>query len=500
MKKSILSFLFVVLITGILPAQHSDLSKKYGDQITPSELKDYLSIIASDSMEGRKTGTHGQKMAATFIEEHFREAGLKAPVNNTYRQPVELYSTKVDEVYLRIGTERFDNFGEIVYIGTGDSGGEVPADFIFIGRGTEDDLKQVDIKNRVVVALTSGGPMSSTRALTTSLREKGAKVVVLAPESTPDEFMALVDRMKGFVGGGELSLKKPDGSGRSTFMISKKVAEKLFSVSYDALKAAADNPNKEEIKKIKPGKGIYKVSVKATPVETENILGFLEGTTKKDEVIIIGAHYDHIGMTGTGEDRINNGADDDGSGTVSVLAIAKAFAKAKKDGVGPGRSILFLSVVGEEQGLLGSQHYVEHPLYPLANTVVDLNMDMIGRTDAAHKDNSNYVYVIGSNRLSAELHKLNEDVNAAHNKLAFDYTYNDENHPTNLYKRSDHWNFAKNGIPIIFYFDGIHEDYHRPSDEVSKIDFDLLAKRAQCVFYVAWEIANRDKRIVADPK
>jgi len=159
-----------------------------------------------------------------------------------------------------------------------------------------------------------------------------------------------------------------------------------------------------------------------------------------------------------------------------------------------------MTVTGEEMGLLGSEYYVQHPIYPLANTVVDLNIDMIGRTDPQHKDKPDYVYVIGSDKLSSELHTLSEKTNETYTKLSFDYTYNAEDHPDNIYRRSDHWNFAKNGIPIIFYFDGIHEDYHKPSDEVSKIDFPLLAKRAQNVFFAAWEIANRENRLVVDKK
>ena len=159
-----------------------------------------------------------------------------------------------------------------------------------------------------------------------------------------------------------------------------------------------------------------------------------------------------------------------------------------------------MTVAAEELGLLGSEYYVEHPIYPLANTVVDLNIDMIGRIDLEHQDDRYYVYVIGSDKLSTDLHQLSEATNATYTKLKFDYTYNDENHPTNLYKRSDHWNFAKNGIPIIFYFDGIHEDYHKPTDEVSKIDFNVLARRAHCIFFTAWEIANREERITVDQK
>jgi Zn-dependent M28 family amino/carboxypeptidase len=181
------------------------------------------------------------------------------------------------------------------------------------------------------------------------------------------------------------------------------------------------------------------------------------------------------------------------------MALAKAFAAAKSEGKGPRRSILFMTVTGEEKGLLGSEYYSEHPIFPLENTVVDLNIDMVGRRDPQHKE-GDYVYVIGSDKLSADLHTLSESVNKTYSKLNFDYTYNDQNHPERLYYRSDHWNFAKKNIPIIFYFDGIHEDYHKPSDEVSKIEFDLLTKRAQCVFFTAWEIANREQRIPVDPE
>jgi Zn-dependent M28 family amino/carboxypeptidase len=154
-----------------------------------------------------------------------------------------------------------------------------------------------------------------------------------------------------------------------------------------------------------------------------------------------------------------------------------------------------MTVTGEEKGLLGSDYYTDNPVIPLASTVVNLNIDMIGRRDHKHKESAPYVYVIGSDKASNDLHQINEMMNKKYCGLIFDYLYNDESHPSRLYYRSDHWNFAKNNIPIIFYFDGIHEDYHRPSDEVDKIEFDLLRKRTQCVFYTAWEIANREERI-----
>lgn len=229
--------------------------------------------------------------------------------------------------------------------------------------------------------------------------------------------------------------------------------------------------------------------------DSENIWAYIEGTEKPDEVLVISAHYDHIGMK-NGE--VFNGADDDGSGTVALLEIAQAFMQAKKDGYGPKRSILFLHVTGEEHGLHGSRYYSEHPLFPVANTIADLNIDMIGRRDDDHKDNGNYVYVIGSDRLSSELHNINEDANKKYTNLTLDYRYNDRNDPNQFYFRSDHYNFAKKGIPIIFYFNGVHADYHKESDEPEKIEYNLLAKRAQLAFVTAWELANRPTRPVVD--
>jgi Zn-dependent M28 family amino/carboxypeptidase len=284
------------------------------------------------------------------------------------------------------------------------------------------------------------------------------------------------------------------------FFLSPEVAAKLMASTPEKLsKAANENAKKKALKKIKAPIIQYKTTMNINVLKTENVLGYLEGTDKKDELVVITAHYDHIGKLKSGSgDLINNGADDDGSGTVSVLQIAKAFAQAKKEGKGPRRSILFMTVTGEEKGLLGSDYYTRHPVFPLSSTVVDLNIDMVGRRDSIHKNSPPYVYVIGSDKLSTELHSLSESTNKSTTNLVFDYMYNDQNHPDRLYYRSDHWNFAKNNIPIIFYFDGIHEDYHMPSDEVSKIEFDLLSQRAQCVFYTAWEIANRERRIAPD--
>jgi Zn-dependent M28 family amino/carboxypeptidase len=230
--------------------------------------------------------------------------------------------------------------------------------------------------------------------------------------------------------------------------------------------------------------------------DSENVVAFIKGTEKPDEIIVISAHLDHEGIK---NNEIYNGADDDGSGTVAMLEIAEAFQMAVKNGKGPKRSILFLHVTGEEKGLLGSKYYAdEDPIFPLANTVCDLNIDMIGRIDERHKEDPNYVYLIGSDKLSTELHTLSEAINAKYTNINLDYKYNDDKDPNRFYYRSDHYNFAKNNVPIIFYFNGTHADYHKPTDTPDKINYELLENRTKLVFHTAWEIANKETRIIAD--
>ena len=250
---------------------------------------------------------------------------------------------------------------------------------------------------------------------------------------------------------------------------------------------------------IRPAKGTefytqpMTLNIKGVKIQTENVAAIIEGTEFPEEYIVISSHLDHIGME-NGE--INNGADDDGSGTVALLEIAQAFKMAEINGIGPKRTLVFLHVTGEEKGLLGSKYYTENPLYPLNKTMVNLNVDMIGRTDPKRIDKDpNYIYLIGADRLSQDLHDISEYANTKYTKLKIDYTFNDKKDPNRFYYRSDHYNFAKNNIPVIFYFSGTHEDYHKPGDTVDKIMYELLAKRTKLIFYTAWELANRSMRI-----
>ena len=236
-------------------------------------------------------------------------------------------------------------------------------------------------------------------------------------------------------------------------------------------------------------------------VSTENVASIIKGSEFPDEYIILTSHLDHIGLEGG---QINNGADDDGSGTVTMLEIAEALQIGLENGYKPKRSIVFLHVTGEEEGLLGSAYYAKNPLYPLEQTIVNLNIDMIGRNDPLHQRDDDYLYLIGSDILSQDLHDISVSINEKYSKLDLDFRYNDpmlkvyergRHYANRYYYRSDHYNFAKNDIPVIFYFSGTHEDYHLPTDTVEKINYPLLTKRARFIFHTLWELANREDRI-----
>ena len=275
--------------------------------------------------------------------------------------------------------------------------------------------------------------------------------------------------------------------GRETGTIGQKRAVDYIQNFYTTagIKAAKGTTNYLQAMELK---------IKENLVQTENVVAFIEGSEFPNEYLVISSHLDHIGINSKGE--INNGADDDGTGTVALLEIAEAFKQAKDENQGPKRSIIFLHVTGEEKGLLGSKYYSENPLYPLADTMVNLNVDMIGRVNPKRETNDpNYIYLIGADKLSQELHDISEATNKKYTQLSLDYTYNDEKDPNRFYYRSDHYNFAKKNIPVIFYFSGTHEDYHKPGDTPDKILYPTLEKRTRLIFYTAWELANRNERI-----
>ena len=251
-----------------------------------------------------------------------------------------------------------------------------------------------------------------------------------------------------------------------------------------------------EMEKVRRYARIAGVRTGGDKINSINVASIIEGSIYPNEYIVLTAHLDHVGVEG---EDIFNGADDDGSGSMALLEIAQAFKLAALDGYRPKRSIVILHVSAEEKGLLGSEYYTNNPLYPLEDTITNLNIDMIGRTDPTRdSDNDNYIYLIGTDRLSSMLHETSEKVNKETINLELDYRFNAWDDPNRFYFRSDHYNFAKNNIPVIFYFSGTHEDYHMPTDTADKIRYDLLTKRTKLIFHTAWEIANMDDKIVVD--
>ncbi|MBQ0769487.1 MAG: M28 family peptidase [Bizionia sp.] len=224
-----------------------------------------------------------------------------------------------------------------------------------------------------------------------------------------------------------------------------------------------------------------------------NVVAYIKGVEKPEEFIIISGHLDHLGVK---NDSIHFGADDNASGTVAILEIAKAFKVAQTEGYAPKRSLVFLHLTAEEIGLYGSKFYVNNPVFSLDNTIANLNIDMIGRVDNTHKNTPNYIYLIGADRISKHLHFTSEKMNTLFSNLELDYTFNEKDDHNQYYYRSDHYNFAKHNIPVIFYFNGEHADYHKATDTPDKINYPLLQKRTQLIFATAWQLANQESTLI----
>jgi len=494
------------------------LKQKYASYISVDDAKKHLNILASDAFEGRETGKPGAEKAANYISGEFKKMGLQGPVNNSYFLDVPLDENTSKVTAFNVSNQSFENGKDFLMRGTFGNTNTHATDVIFIGYGTAEEVGNTDLTGKVLLWINEDKPLTGTTA-NTSYRMSAARTKIIREIQSKHPAIILAanagiaDVLKRFGSSytaSSLSLKKETPAAASqtapVINIDLAVADALTKPTgqdFNTLKTASAAGN-VPAKSIKSNFTIgYHTETK--PAKAVDVVGFLPGSDPKlkDEVLVFSAHYDHIGLTTSGTDKVNNGADDDGSGTTGILEIARAFTEAKKAGHGSRRSILFLGNVGEEKGLLGSEYYTDHPVFPLEKTITDLNIDMIGRVGEEYKnkpDSANYIYVVGSSKLSTTLHNISEKANQTYSKLDLDYKYDDPKDPNRFYYRSDHYNFAKHGVPIIFYFNGVHEDYHQPGDEVSKINFTALAKRAQLVFYTGWELANRDKRPVVDVK
>ncbi len=492
--------------------------------IKADELKSLVYALASDSMQGRETGEEGQRIAAQFIAKQFKDAGLPPKGDKGFFQKILLQSFTWKDIGFKVGDQEFTNRKDFYVYPTFNPDRPLTElkEVIFVGYGIEDakynDYGKAEVAGKAVV-FYNGEPMTAEgKSLITGsefrsnwsidwrkkvqlAKSKGAIAVFIID---PNFEESLKKNRKAISTNGW----KPVGTDPDA--IANDFIPNVF-ISPDLAKAIlGDKANKAESElsdlrdgdKFKPVKVKAKIALRldkeSQTLEGSNVLAVIEGTDEKlkKEFVFVTAHYDHLGMSDS--TVIYYGADDNASGTSGVIEIARAFAEAKKQGVGPKRTVVCMLVSGEEKGLLGSKYYTEFPLFPLDKTTVDINIDMIGRIDDRHKDNPNYIYVIGSDRMSTALHDINELVNKEHTKLELDYKYNAKDDPNHYYERSDHYNFAEKGIPVVFYFNGTHPDYHRPTDTPDKINYEVLAKRAQLAFYVAWEAANRPDRLRAN--
>ena len=504
---------------------------RFSTAINKDNAYKHLSVLASDEYEGRETGKKGAWMAADYIKEHFKSLGLKPPVDGGYFQPIDMVSYNLTQAIFTVDGQPKENLTDFVI----PAGGVAMPGFtfnaneiVFAGFGlTKDgynDYAGIDVTGKVVMIFASGDPTVPTGTPVAADRASRRKAMMMQMDKlkylTEHGALAVIQidssldhitegRKAMYSGTGEPKLKTPEATERMAKQKSFPSILVSTATANEILKTSGTTAEALRVKLMsskKPASQLIKVTVSASAmknevkVRAENVLGFLEGTDPKlkKEILVVTGHYDHIGLTTSGTDKVNNGADDDGSGTTAVLLLAEAFTNAKKAGHGPKRSVLFMTVVGEEKGLLGSEWYSEHPVFPLENTITDLNIDMIGRVDETHTTDPEYVYIIGSDMLSSDLNAVGIKANKDYLKMNLDMKYNNRTDPNQFYYRSDHYNFAKHGIPVIFYFNGVHEDYHQPGDEVSKINFNLLAKRAQLVYFTAWELANGAKRPAVD--
>jgi hypothetical protein len=493
--------LFLLILLAAIPsiAQKVSDPKTFAKEITEEDLKKHLFVIAGKEFEGRETATQGQRKAASYIENDFKSLGLQPGNMGSYQLFYPVFRDSLTHGAILINDQTFDMYNDFeVYISANYNATLLSSEIVFAGYGisdsTQDDYKGLDVKGKIVLLLNSLPPNRLQTQINRrtfnpfgkqdAAQQHGAIAVMIIQDDFPHKNR--IANLGNMYLNGYKKIIRPN-----TFYVSNKMAEAIMGKDFMAAKNGTPQPK------------TYSANIQlqfektTNQLQSSDVLGWLEGTDLKDQTLVISAHYDHLGKR---DSVIYYGADDDGSGTVSILEIAKAFAKAKAEGKGPRRSILFLANSGEEKGLWGSAYYTDHPVYSLDKTTADLNIDMIGRIDPNRKkgDSTNYVYIVGDDKLSSDLKPISESVNKKYTKLELDYKFNDPKDPDRIYYRSDHYNFARKGVPIIFYFDGIHKDYHQPTDTPDKINYDILRKRAQLVFYTAWDFANRDDMLKRD--
>jgi Peptidase family M28 len=488
------------------------------DSITPTELRMHLEFLASDELGGRYTLSPSFAIAARYLAAHLQAYGFHgAGDHGGFLQTFEVVSGKPNAadtaLTLTIGDQTVNyGFGDFYpnSVSTANAQGAI----VFAGSGISspsqqhDDYAGLDVKGKIVLICTctpagiDGSRLAASEQGEAAARAHGAVGLLQIPTQRMADFLKS-GSFRQRAAARETVRLAADADGKIPVLtLGPELAEKLLSLAGLNLKAVWEAASKKQNleSRVLPGTSArLAIYVQQTRTTTQNVAGILEGTDPqlKNEYVVFSAHYDHLQTGPNGE--IYHGADDDGSGTTAVLAIARAMSMNR-----PKRSVLVIFHAGEELGLLGSEYNTDvAPVVPVDKMVVDLNIDMIGRSKPPGDDNmldehlsdANTVYLVGSNRISQELHQISEETNAQFQRLKLDYYYNDPNNPERIFYRSDHWNYAKHGVPIIFYFDGIHADYHKPTDTVDKIDFTKMTQITRLVFETGWRIANLDHRL-----
>ena len=515
---------FALLIIGATFktfAQQAETSGIFDANITVENAKRHLSVLTSDSLEGREMGKEGNNKAARYIARQFEQLGLKQITpNNSYFQSIVFSNEGWDNAQMTVNgqlLQQSTNFYAIPGRNPLRDDTLSDKDIVFLGYGIDDaaysDYKGRKFKHKIIVIYT-GEPLNadSTSVITKTKTvsnwttndrkkietayKKGVKAIIFIDTNYAKNFRGNRSKFSRNITG---NVENSDSLVNNLY-ISQETAFKIFREKNDKRtleKHIAEHGKLSRLKLSVPVKLILHKYLRQ--LKSQNVLGLVEGSDSvlKNEYVIISAHYDHLGKQG---DKIYHGADDNGSGTTGVLCLAQALMDAKRAGKNPKRSILLMLMSGEEKGLLGSKYYTTYPILPLAQTVADINIDMIGRIDEIYKTDPNYIYVIGSDKISKDLDTIVREVNDKFTHLKLDYTYNNENDPNRYYYRSDHYNFAVQGIPVVFYFNGTHADYHQPTDTYDKINFERLITVAKLAFHTAWSVADKPERLRIDKK
>jgi hypothetical protein len=504
--------------TGVLlqPVTKSAAAVKYAEQnITAEELKKIVYILASDEFEGRETGEKGEKLAADYIADYFQKTNIP-PYKGTYFQEFNLTMEYPENVTITVGGKEYKFMQDFYFFrGFGDTL-ITQQQIVFAGYGIDDeaytdysDKKSLEGKILMVLPgepkdkkgnyILSGTKIpsdwtSNWRKKANAARQNNAAAILIVT----DNFSQNIEKYEHQLTtpGTQLSGTQRQSAGMPVIYISPAMADKILTPAHTSVKKIKTGLEKQNISNVVINQPVSLNINRKKDIKTgSNVIAYIEGTDLKDELIVLTAHYDHLGII---DGKIYYGADDNASGTAAIMTIASAFAQAKSDGNAPRRSVLVMPVSGEEKGLFGSRFYVENPLFPLEKTIANLNVDMIGRIDTTYKEDPDYIYLIGSDRISTDLHLLSEDVNLTYSSLKLDYTFNAEDDPNRFYYRSDHYNFAKNDIPVIFYFNGVHEDYHEHTDTPDKLHYGKIEKIGRLIFYTTWELANREEPLIKD--